>query len=81
MIINLTDDRRLSSDAHQYQLEKKRTVKGEPVWVAYKYYGSLRKALKSVPEQLLRESAANGITEVLRQLRTIERRLLEVVGE
>lgn len=81
MIIRLTDDRRLSSDAHQYQLEKKRTVKGEVRWVAYKYYGTLRSALQSVPEQLLRESTANGITEVLRQLRTIERRLLEVVGE
>lgn len=81
MIIQLTDERRLKSDPNQYMLEKLRVVKGEVTWVPYKYYGSLNTALRSVPEQLLMESSANGITEALRQLRTIERKLLEAIGE
>ena len=87
MIINLTENRRISSDSHQFTLEKLRQLKNretgeiEDKWVAYSYYGTLKAALKRVPTQLLKESSANGITEVLRVLRTTERKLLEAMGE
>lgn len=81
MIIQLTDDRRISSDVHQFTLEKLRKFKDEYKWVAYKYYGSLRQAIQSVPTQLLKESDANGLTEVMRTLRQTEVKLLERLGE
>ncbi len=81
MIIKLTEDRRLSSDSHQYSLDKRRTVKGEEVWLAYKFYGSLGAAVRAVPEQLLKESSAQGLHEVLLFLRTLERKLLVMLGE
>lgn len=81
MIIQLTDDRRISSDVHQFTLEKLRKFKDEYKWVAYKYYGSLRQAIQSVPTQLLKESDANGLTEVMRTLRQTEIKLLERLGE
>lgn len=81
MIIQLTEDRRLSSDVHQFTLEKLRKFKDEHKWVAYKYYGSLRQAIRSVPTQLLKESDANGLTEVMRTLRQTELKLLERLGE
>ena len=87
MIIQLTENRRISSDSHQFTLEKLRKLKNretgeqEDKWVAYAYYGSLKAALKSVPTQLLKESSAIGITEVLRVLRQTERKLLQAMGE
>ena len=81
MIIQLTGDRRLSSDSHQYTLDKRRVVKGEVVWRSYKFYGSLGAAVKAVPEQLLKESSAEGLHEVLLFLRTLERKLLCMLGE
>lgn len=81
MIIQLTEDRRLSSDIHQFTLERLRKFKDEYKWVAYKYYGSLRQAIQSVPTQMLKESNANGLTEVLRTLRQTENKLLQRLGE
>lgn len=81
MIIQLTENRRISSDPHQFTLEKLRKVKDGHKWVAYKYYGSLSAAIQSVPTQLLKESDANGLTEVLRMLRQSEIRLLKMLGE
>ena len=87
MIIQLTEDRRISSDSHQFTLEKLRKVKSketgelEDKWTAYSYYGTLKAALKSVPTQPLKESDANGLTEVLRTLRQTEHKLLQALGE
>lgn len=81
MIINLVEGRRLSSDKHQFTLEKRRMVKGEEIWTPYAYYGTLKHAVKGIPQQLLKESDAKGLTEVLLVLRQTERKLLQALGE
>ena len=73
MIINLTDDRRLTSNSEQYQLESrgfKRSGpdKGAEVWEPYRFYSCLEAALKRAPEQLLMESDAYGFPEVMKTL-------------
>ena len=81
MKIMFTEDRRLSSDSHQFTLDKRRVVKGVDIWTPYAYYGSLRQALRCIPQQLLKESDAEGVMEILRVLRRTEKRLLEAMGE
>ena len=71
MFIQLGKDRAIKSDAHQYMLCSMQYVKekvedsGKVVtahnsWTPYKYYTTIQKALESVPEQLLKESNAEG---------------------
>lgn len=81
MRLQLTENRVITSDIHGYQLCKQATVKGELILRPYRYYGTLSAAVKSIPEQMLKESDANGLTEVLQVLRATEHKLLENLGE
>lgn len=80
MKLQLTKDRQLTSDTYGYQLRKKVTIKGEEQWQSYLYFGNMASAIKQVPEQILRESDAEGITEILRFLRSTETKLLNSLG-
>lgn len=69
MIIELGNDRAILSDVHQYTLSKSKTRKNkdtgkkEQYWEPYLYFSKLESALNAVPEQLLKESNANGWKE------------------
>ena len=83
MKLQLTETHRLVSDKHCYKLQKQTISKktGKATWKAYRYYGSLASVFKNVPEQLLRESDANGLPEILKTLRATEHQLLTHLGE
>lgn len=69
MFIQLSKDRAIISDIHQYALSKSKTRKNkdtgekEQYWEPYLYFSRLEQALRVVPEQLLKESNANGWLE------------------
>ena len=63
MVIQLTADRKITSDNYQYELRKLTKVKGADVWVGYLFFTSLKQCLRAIPEQLLKESSANGWLE------------------
>ena len=81
MIIELTKSRRLSSDGRQFTLDKLRIVKEQEIWTPYMFFNSLRQAAKVIPQQLLKESTAVGVKEILLVLRQTERKLLQALGE
>ena len=63
MLIQLSNDRRITSDNHGYQLRKLTKVKGVDEWSGYMFFSSLNATLNAVPEQMLKESNANGWKE------------------
>ncbi len=63
MEIMLSENRKITSDKRQYELRKLKIVKGKEVWEGYMFFSSLQSCLKAVPEQMLKESNANGWKE------------------
>ncbi len=59
----LSENRKITSDSNQYELRKLAIIKGKEVWTGYMFFSSLNRCLKAIPEQLLKESNANGWTE------------------
>lgn len=80
MIINITEDRRLSSDTNQFKLEKRCYDKKRDqfYWTSYKYYSNFDSAFSSIPEQLLKESDTNGYKACLDYLKEIKKLLEEI---
>lgn len=87
MFLQLTDDRAIVSDSHCYHLCKKRTVtdkdskKKDTEWHPYKYYGTLEGAIQHVPEQLLKESDANGLVEIKKLLSSVEKTIVTYLNK
>jgi len=87
MIINLTENRRISSNTYGYSLEKLRVYKDGEKYIAYKYYATLSGLLKGVPEQLLKELNTIGILNVISALEELSQtikdtcKVLESPGE
>lgn len=90
MLIQLNKDRRITSDEHQYILCKRKKVKdkkrGEEwigvykdYWEPYLYFPTIKLLLHTVPNQMLRESNANGWAECKKVLedtyKLIDRRI------
>ena len=63
MIINISDNIRISSDTHCWKLQRKRTRKGVTEFEAYKWFTSLRKALEAACEQEVRMHPAQSLAE------------------
>jgi len=63
MEIMLSENRKITSDNHQFELRKLKIVKGVEVWEGYLFFPTLQSCFKAVPEQLLKESNANGWKE------------------
>jgi len=89
MRLMLSENHCLISDKHCYKLcelkheKSKKTGEVKPVWKAYRYYSNMESVCKNVPEQLLRESGADGIDQVKKTLRSITERLAKafLIGE
>ena len=81
MIINLTGDRRIITDTYGYNLQKLGINKGDPVWTSYKYYMTLQGLCKGVSEQLLRETDAIGLPEIITALKGLEKVIGQAVEE
>ena len=63
MEIILSKDRLIRSDKRQYMICKPVTLKGKKEWQPYMYFTTLELLLRSVPEQMLKESDAKGWAE------------------
>ena len=80
MILQLTEDRRIGSNASGFNLQRQKRTKKGLTWQQYRWYPTLEMTLSHVPEQLLRESDANGTTEILATLRSFEQRIMKSFG-
>jgi hypothetical protein len=88
MIIPLTDTRRLKSDKHGYALQefkkpKKPTKKNPDMtakWESYRWYIDLKQAARRGTEQVLMETSASGLDDILNALERVSQTIQEKVA-
>lgn len=80
MFIQLTEDRVIKSDTNQVMLCKRVIKKGEIEWIPFRFYRNLDQLLKSVPQQMLRDSDATSLKECIQLLRDWEKRVDELLN-
>ena len=77
MEIQLSETRKVTSDQHGFQVRRLHISKGVSTWVAYMFFGSLKAALKAIPDAMLKESNAKGWKECKQVLDTTREEILE----
>ena len=85
MIIYLSDNKRLKSDRYGYALQKLKTPKKAteknpdktPYWDSYRWYIDLKQAARRGTEQVLMETDANGLQEILKALDIVSQTIQE----
>ena len=65
MIIPINDRYRIQSDRYQWIISKSRIRKGKKEWQPESFYRSFDHALRSLGEQMVRESKAQTLTDAL----------------
>lgn len=82
MFIQLTEDRVIKSDSSQVMLCKPvmNNKKNEIEWIPFRFYRNLDQLLKSVPQQMLRDSDATSLKECIQLLRDWEKRVDELLN-
>ena len=74
MIIQITEEYRISSDSNQWMVQKYSGINKkthEPVWQSISYYSSLDTLVSALSDKLLRESDASTISEALAEIKRI----------
>jgi hypothetical protein len=84
--INVTDEYRIKSDYYSWQVQKLHGEdtrvgrrKGKKIWKGVSYHATLQQAVAALSSQWLRESEAEGIEEIAREMTRIEEGLKAAV--
>ena len=65
MIIPINDRYRIQSDRYQWIIAKRRSRRGKEEWRAESFFRTFEMALRSLGEQMVRESKAQTLTDAL----------------
>ena len=71
MIIPINEKFRISTDTHQWIIQRKRTRNGHEVWESQTYYPSVDGAVRSLGERMVRESKTQTLVDALEAVETI----------
>ena len=78
MIVQLSDDRRIQSTEHSWQLERKRTRAGKTEWTPYKWFSTFRGALGAAGDEAIRILPAQDLAEAIEAVSQLTTRYAEL---
>ncbi len=79
MRINLSDDRRIVGTKYAWELQRRRTVKGEDCWRAYKWFPSFARAVQEAVHTEIRTHPANDLAEAIQAVDSVVQRYAQLI--
>ena len=79
MRINLSETRRIVGTKYAWELQRRKVVKGEDRWRAYKYFQSFGRAVQEAVHAEIRTHPANDLTEAIQAVDTIVHRYANLI--
>jgi len=78
--IDINTDYRITSDSHQWIVQKRRIRKGNQDWESVAFLASLPTALEWLRERLVREGEAETLTDALGEIETVTTTLSQALA-
>ena len=79
MNIKLSEDRRIVGTKHAWELQRRRTVKGQDSWRAFKWFPSFALAVQEAVHAEIREHPANDLAKAIKAVDTIVHRYAQLI--
>ncbi len=79
MKIDLSEDLRVVGTKHAWELQRRKVVKGEDRWRAYKYFQSFGRAVQEAVHAEIRTHPAKDLAEAIRAVDTIVHRYAQLI--
>ena len=79
MRINLSDDRRIVGTKYAWELQRRRVVKGEEQWRAYKWFPSFAMAVQEAVHAEVRQHPVTTLVEAIKAVDTIVQRYAQLL--
>ena len=79
MKIDLSEDRRIVGTKYAWELQHRRTVKGQDCWRAYKWFRTFAMAVQEAVHAEIRTHPANDLTEAIQAVDTIVHRYANLI--
>ncbi len=79
MRINLSEDRRIVGTKYAWELQRRRTVKGEDHWRAYKWFPSFGSAVQEAVHAEIRGHPAKDLAEAIKAVDSVVQRYANLI--
>ena len=79
MELNITEEYKITSDPHQWVIQRKRTRKGTTEWRSLHYFPTLEQAVRGLGELMVRASEARTVPEALRDVQDVATQLSQAL--
>ncbi len=79
MRINLSEDRRIVGTKYAWELQRRRVVKGEEQWRAFKWFPSFALGVQEAVHSEIRTHPANDLAEAIKAVDTIVQRYANLI--
>ena len=79
MKVNLSDDHRIVGTKYAWELQRRRIVKGEACWRAYKWFCTFAMAMQEAVHAEIREHPAHDLVEAIEAVDSIVQRYAQLI--
>ena len=79
MNIKLSEDRRIVGTKYAWELQRRRTVKGQDCWRAFKWFPSFAMAVQEAVHAEIRQHRATTLVEAIKAVDTIVQRYANLI--
>ncbi len=79
MRINLSENRRIVGTKYAWELQRRRIVKGEACWRAYKWFRTFGRAVQEAVHAEIRQHPATTLVEAIKAVDTIVQRYARLI--
>ena len=79
MRVNVSDGLRIVGTKYAWELQRRRTVKGEDCWRAYKWFHTFGRAVQEAVHAEIRTHPANDLAEAIQAVDTIVHRYANLI--
>ena len=79
MKIKLSDDRRIVGTKYAWELQRRRTVKGQDQWRAYKWFRTFAMAVQEAVHAEIRQHPATTLVEAIKAVDSIVQRYANLI--
>ncbi len=79
MQIKLSDDHRIVGTKYAWELQRRRTVKGQDHWRAFKWFRSFGSAVQEAVHAEIRQHPANDLAEAIKAVDSIVQRYAQLI--
>ncbi len=79
MKVKLSDDLRIVGTKYAWELQRRRTVKGQDCWRAFKWFPSFAMAVQEAVHAEIRQHPANDLAEAIKAVDSIVQRYANLI--